>query len=155
MHNLWWNKLQVLFDWLVKIKCKWYLIDVSCMMSKVEKNISLTTDHYFGSPQMTWWCVKRTRITHRKNYNMKKLNPGIPWLTMEWNFIRLGALLHRLATLCISITTREDMVDYTHWLEPTDTGTGTGNKWVKWNCAKAFTLHLKSDRGRDLLFPLF
>ena len=90
-------------------------------MSKMERNIRLTTDQYFRPPQMTMWCVTRmhssrmhtarlrivrggggggrfatravkiTHITHRKNYNTKNLNPKITRLTMEWNLMIRGA----------------------------------------------------------------
>ena len=36
----------------------------------------------------------------------------------------------------------------------TETGIGTRNKWVVWNCTEAFTLHLNLDRRKDLLFPI-
>ena len=42
---------------------------------------------------------------------------------------------------------------YSHWPGQRPTRTGTGNKWVVWNCVDAFTLYLNHDRGQDLLSP--
>ena len=39
-------------------------------------------------------------------------------------------------------------------LARTETGIGTGNKWVTRFCMEAFILHLNEDRGHDLLFPI-